>query len=139
VHFRSALAISIVVSLLLIVFGFSVYVLFLQSAKYARDNEIEFAKVFNFVVNNTVMVETQTVPKTAIEIFEMLPEGTWCEVIDNVLYMLPSSTERHEWLRGEIFAEIHNHVKKNKLGKAYSPSPDVYLKDQLSALFLTSL
>ena len=30
------------------------------------------------------------VPRTAMEVFEMLPEGTLCQVIDNIIYMSPA-------------------------------------------------
>lgn len=29
-------------------------------------------------------------PRTALQVFELLPEGTLAEVIDNVIYMPPS-------------------------------------------------
>ncbi len=36
------------------------------------------------------MEAIEKVPKTALDVFRLLPEGTLCEVIDNVLYMSPS-------------------------------------------------
>src|SRR3954470_10551590 len=39
-------------------------------------------------------------PRTALEIYKILPEGTRCEVIENVLYMLPRNTMRHQEVTG---------------------------------------
>jgi Uma2 family endonuclease len=72
-----------------------------------------------------------TVPKTALDIYRMLPEGTRCEVIENVLYMCTFPTERHQLIAFLLASEIHQHVQK--LARTYCPCPDVYFEDQLSA------
>lgn len=41
------------------------------------------------------MEAIEQVPKTALDVFRMLPEGTLCEVIDNVLYMAEPCTYFH--------------------------------------------
>ncbi len=35
-------------------------------------------------------------PRTAIEVFEMLPEGTLAEVINNIIYMSPAPSFPHQ-------------------------------------------
>ena len=68
-------------------------------------------------------------PRTAKEVFEMLPEGTLAEVIDNTIYMAPSPIFEHQDIVGEIFAEMRAHVKTLKLGKCVVSPMDVYLDD----------
>ncbi|MFT3746957.1 MAG: hypothetical protein QM768_01510 [Agriterribacter sp.] len=46
--------------------------------------------------------------KTAIEVYEMLPEGTLAEVINNVLYMLPAPTFEHQRLLSKLFESFYN-------------------------------
>ena len=67
------------------------------------------------------------IPRTAMEVFNMLPEGTLCEVIDNVLYMSPSPTTDHQRILFDIASEIRIHVKANKLGETFIAPCDVYL------------
>ena len=43
------------------------------------------------------------IPRTAMEVFSMLPEGTLCEVIDNAIYMSPAPTPNHQEVLAEIF------------------------------------
>ena len=75
------------------------------------------------------MKDILDIPRTAMEVFEMLPEGTACEVIDNTLYMSPSPTTNHQELLGNIFADIHYNIKQHNLGKAFMAPCDVYLND----------
>jgi hypothetical protein len=45
----------------------------------------------------------EAVPRTAMDVFRVLPEGTRCELIENVSYMLPERTHRHERIRIELY------------------------------------
>jgi Uma2 family endonuclease len=74
------------------------------------------------------------IPQTAMEVFEMLPEGTRCEVIDNALYMSPSPTTDHQDILGDIYLELGPICKKNRLGKIYLAPCDVYLDSGTSAV-----
>ncbi|MBZ4188777.1 Uma2 family endonuclease [Niabella beijingensis] len=69
----------------------------------------------------------QPPPRTAMEVYEMLPEGTLAEVIDNVLYMSPAPTFEHQQLLADLFTEINLHVKKQNLGICVFSPIDVYL------------
>ncbi|MGC4038147.1 MAG: Uma2 family endonuclease [Chitinophagaceae bacterium] len=66
-------------------------------------------------------------PRTAMEVFEMLPEGTLAEVINNVLYMSPAPSFEHQDLLTELVVEIRAFAKKNNLGKCVVAPVDVYL------------
>jgi Uma2 family endonuclease len=70
------------------------------------------------------------IPRTAMEVFNMLPEGTLCEVIDNTLYMSPSPTTYHQRLLGKIFAKIQLFVEDQQLGEAFIAPCDVYLDEE---------
>lgn len=73
------------------------------------------------------MKDILDIPRTAMEVFEMLPEGTACEVIDNTLYMSPSPTTNHQDLLLELASEIRSYAKINNSGKVYISPCDVYL------------
>lgn len=80
------------------------------------------------------MKDILDIPRTAMEVFEMLPEGTACEVIDNTLYMSPSPTTNHQDLLLELASEIRAYTKKNDLGKVYISPCDVYLDNGLNVV-----
>jgi Uma2 family endonuclease len=74
------------------------------------------------------------IPRTAMEVFNMLPEGTRCEVIDNTLYMSPSPTSDHQDILGDIFFKIKQSVIQNQSGKVFISPLDVYLDNELSVV-----
>jgi Uma2 family endonuclease len=74
------------------------------------------------------------IPRTAMEVFNMLPEGTLCEVIDNVLYMSPSPTTDHQRILLDVASEIRTHVKTNKLGETFLAPCDVYLDNEQNVI-----
>jgi Uma2 family endonuclease len=69
----------------------------------------------------------QTPPKTAVEIFKMLPEGVYCQVIDNAIYMSPSRTFNHQDVILEIGVQMRLFTTKNSLGTCIVSPIDVYL------------
>ena len=80
------------------------------------------------------MEAIEQVPKTALDVFRMLPEGTLCEVIDNVLYMSPAPKYSHQKLVGLIHARILNHTEQVQNGEVLISPFDVYLEEFLSAV-----
>ncbi len=80
------------------------------------------------------MEAIEKVPKTALDVFRLLPEGTLCEVIDNVLYMSPAPKYTHQRLLGLLFKNISNHTDAEKMGEAFIAPVDVYFEHLLSAV-----
>ncbi len=76
----------------------------------------------------------EQVPKTALEVFRMLPEGTLCEVIDNVLYMSPAPKYTHQKLVGLFFQRIANYLDETKKGIVAISPVDVYFENLVSAV-----
>lgn len=66
-------------------------------------------------------------PRTAFDVFQMLPEGTLAEVIENQLFTAPSPTPYHQQACGDLFIEISLHVRKHQLGKVFFAPIDLYL------------
>ncbi|MEJ7683286.1 MAG: hypothetical protein WKG06_36590 [Segetibacter sp.] len=59
----------------------------------------------------------EQVPKTALDAFRLLPEGTLCEVIDNVLYMSPPRQYIHQRVVGLLATRISDCLDSIKAGK----------------------
>jgi Uma2 family endonuclease len=68
----------------------------------------------------------QQPPRTALEVFEMLPEGTLAEVINNVIYMSPAPSFPHQDVCTQLAAVIRMHTSAENLGKCIASSIDVY-------------
>ena len=80
------------------------------------------------------MEAIEQIPKTALDVFRLLPEGTLCEVIVNVLYMSPAPKYTHQRLLGLMFRKICDHVEKSGLGEAIISPFDVYFEHLQSAV-----
>ena len=76
----------------------------------------------------------EQVPKTALDIFRMLPEGTLCEVIENVLYMSPARKYTHQRLLFLLAKKISNHAEQHQIGEVFISPVDVYFESLLSAV-----
>lgn len=69
-------------------------------------------------------------PRTMMEVFKSLPEGTPVQLIENKLIMAPSPIVRHQRISNEINVKLYNFVKKNNLGDVFYAPLDVYLDEQ---------
>ncbi len=69
----------------------------------------------------------EKLPRTAVELFELLPEGLLCEVIENTLYMSPAPNFFHQELSLELSASIFNVVINTNAGKCVAAPIDVFL------------
>jgi Uma2 family endonuclease len=73
-------------------------------------------------------------PKTIMEVYQMLPEGTLAELIDGIIYMSPFPVAIHQIVQGEIFRKLGNYVVNNDLGIIIPPPLDVFLDDHSNAV-----
>ena len=77
-----------------------------------------------------MQVSYQTPPRTLLEVFKMLPEGTRAELIDNSLYMSPAPTLSHQDVSVTLASLIFMHVRQKKSGKVYAAPVDVFLSNK---------
>jgi Uma2 family endonuclease len=73
-------------------------------------------------------------PRTVLEVFKMLPEGTHAEVIQSSLYMAPSPSPEHQDVAGNLFFEIKLFLKEHSSGKIFFSAIDVYLDEHSNAV-----
>jgi len=69
-------------------------------------------------------------PRTGMEAFEMMPEGTLCQLINDTLIMSPAPNTRHAVVQSEIFVPLFSFVKTNGLGRVFCAPVDVYLNSK---------
>jgi Uma2 family endonuclease len=68
-------------------------------------------------------------PRTMMEVFKRLPEGTLAELIDNHLHMSPSSKSIHQIVLNEINFHLLTYFKSTESGMVYISPFDVYLDE----------
>ncbi len=74
------------------------------------------------------------IPKTALDVYRLLPEGTLCEVIDNILYMSPAPKYTHQRLVLLLAKKLSNHTDTANVGEVLISPVDVYFENLTSAV-----
>ncbi len=69
-------------------------------------------------------------PKTMWEVWENLPEGTLCQLINDKLVMSPSPIDIHQAVLNDINIEISIFIKKSDIGKIRIAPYDVHFSKQ---------
>lgn len=73
-------------------------------------------------------------PRTIMEVFKSLPEGTLAELIDNILYMSPSPVSKHQIALNEINFQLLQYFKKHSSGSVFISRLDVFLDEENNAV-----
>ncbi len=66
-------------------------------------------------------------PRTGMEAFELMPEGTLCQLINDVLVMSPAPTTPHARIQNKIFNKLYDTVEQMQTGEVFCAPVDVYL------------
>ena len=69
-------------------------------------------------------------PKSMLEVWETLPEGTLCQLINDKLIMSPAPKDIHQVILFDIAFEIQTFLKRNKIGKLRIAPYDVHFSNQ---------
>lgn len=75
-------------------------------------------------------LQLQTPPRTILEVFQMLPEGTLAELINGSLYMSPAPTSDHQRVIRKLAFAISTFVESKGLGEVFFAPFDVYLDEE---------
>jgi Uma2 family endonuclease len=73
-------------------------------------------------------------PRTIMEVFKSLPEGTLAEVIDNALYIWPTPTPYHQEISINLASALYTLAKANNLGQVYCLPVDLFLDETSNAV-----
>lgn len=68
-------------------------------------------------------------PRTGMEAFKLMPEGTLCQLINDVLITSPAPTPKHQHLSKKIFKAIERLVESKELGELFFSPIDIYLNE----------
>jgi len=73
-------------------------------------------------------------PRTAMEVFKILPEGTLAEVINNQLLMAASPFGLHQRLLKSLFRSLDTWVEERSWGEVLFSPMDVYFDEVANAV-----
>jgi Uma2 family endonuclease len=79
-------------------------------------------------------VEIISPPRTIMEVFKMLPEGTLAELINGQLYMSPTPTNLHQRVSRKLLIKLSDFVEKNDLGEVFYAPLDIYFDKTSNAV-----
>ena len=71
----------------------------------------------------------ETPPRTIMEVYKSLPEGTLAELIDNIIYMSPSPIYKHQFILQTIFRKLSSEIVDKGKGEIIIAPFDVYLDE----------
>ena len=66
-------------------------------------------------------------PRTGMEAFEMMPEGTYCQLINDTIVMSPAPTTPHARVLSKIFTRFYEAVEQMQAGEVFCAPVDVFL------------
>jgi Uma2 family endonuclease len=69
-------------------------------------------------------------PRTGMEVYMMLPEGTLAELINDTIYMSPTPDFYHQEISFQLALQIGLHVQANESGKIVTAPMDVFFDDK---------
>lgn len=68
-------------------------------------------------------------PRTMMEVYKSLPEGTPVQLIENNIVMAPAPLYKHQRISNDINVKLSNFVNKNKSGEVLAAPFDVFLDE----------
>ena len=79
-------------------------------------------------------VIVQQPPRTIMEVFKLLPEGTLAEIIENKLYMSPTPVTKHQRIISKLLSGLYVFVNKDDKGEVFTAPFDVFLDEESNAV-----
>jgi Uma2 family endonuclease len=79
-------------------------------------------------------IEIQSPPRTIMEVYKMLPEGTLAELINGQLFMSPAPSTIHQRVSRKVLLRLEQFVEIHQLGEIFIAPYDVYLDEEKNAV-----
>ncbi|MBA4054034.1 MAG: restriction endonuclease [Marivirga sp.] len=73
-------------------------------------------------------------PRTIMEVYKTLPEGTLAELINGVIYMSPSPVRNHQKIVTRLAGKMDSFTEQHNLGEVFVVPFDVYLDEHANAV-----
>jgi Uma2 family endonuclease len=76
----------------------------------------------------------ETPPRTIMEVYKSLPEGTLAQLIDKTLFISPSPISKHQRVLNKINYELLKVLDNSNYGEVFIAPFDVYLDEHSNAV-----
>ncbi|MFM7856507.1 MAG: Uma2 family endonuclease [Flammeovirgaceae bacterium] len=73
-------------------------------------------------------------PRTIMDVYKLLPQGTLAELIDGQIFMSPAPTNKHQRVLLAIYKLVDKLVSEENLGEIFVSPSDVYFDDHSNAV-----
>jgi Uma2 family endonuclease len=73
-------------------------------------------------------------PRTIMEVYKMLPEGTLAELINGQIYMSPAPTNRHQRVLKVLLKIVDDFIENQTLGEVLVSPVDIFFDDHQNAV-----
>jgi Uma2 family endonuclease len=73
-------------------------------------------------------------PRTIMEVYKMLPEGTLAELIDGNIFMSPAPNLDHQDITTTLIGRFFILLEEKQIGKVYASPVDVFLDEHSNAV-----
>jgi Uma2 family endonuclease len=91
---------------------------------------VEKVIVNDFVALSMSETLVKNPPRTILEVWESLPEGTHCQIINNSLVMSPAPLDSHQKVLVKLSSKIYFFVEENSLGEVRVAPYDVHFDEE---------
>ena len=81
-----------------------------------------------------MIIEIASPPRTMMDVYKMLPEGTLAEIINGQLFMSPAPTNIHQRTIRKIAIQLSQFIDEHTLGEIFIAPSDVYLDEEANAV-----
>lgn len=81
-----------------------------------------------------MILELPSPPRTIMEVYKMLPEGTLAELINGQIYMSPAPTNKHQRVLKVFLKLVDDFIIENDLGELFVSPVDIYFDDHTNAV-----
>jgi Uma2 family endonuclease len=96
--------------------------------RFAGTDRPYFVTLMKYLIMDTeVMIRP---PRTMMEVFKSLPEGTLVQLIENNLVMSPSPTDLHQRIVTKLTSKLEHFITQHDLGEVRVAPYDVYLDQE---------
>lgn len=73
-------------------------------------------------------------PRTIMEVYKMLPEGTLAELINGQIYMSPAPSNKHQRVLKAFLKLLDEFIIENNLGELFVSPVDIFFDDHSNAI-----
>ncbi len=81
-----------------------------------------------------MIIEVPYPPRTIMEVYEMLPEGTLAELINGQIYLSPAPSNKHQRVLKAFLKSMDDFIIERNLGELFIAPVDIFFDEHKNAV-----